>query len=479
MLIRTEHDDDSPARPPIPTQVVSNGEYYPLPKTRAQRQVDERLTEYADRFGRKLGLSRRAFLRSACGMAAAMVAMNDVFGAHSRWRGLKFFPGVTPAAAADPDTAAALLDTADDFIFDVQTHHVDVDGAWKARNPAAVRFFACLRSPACNDASFQLLSQQNFIKEVFMDSNTSVALLSGVPTRDERDSSLPPAAMAATRDLVNAMAGTQRMLSHGLVRPNLSKHRNLLEMVHQVDRLKIASWKAYTGATLGRGGWWLDNERIAYPMYALSLQLGIRNFCVHKGLPLGVFDDTYVRARDVAKAARDWPGINFIIYHSAYPYEDEFIAQRALIPTATNVYCELGSTFAQTVISNPTRTAHVLGKLAKTWGTDHLVWGTDSIWWGSPAWQIAAFKQFQIPAAIAEANGYPQLTLADKRNILGLTSARLYGIDAAAARTGFADDRLAQLKAEYRSTPAPSNETYGPADTAAAFRLMMGEVPTV
>src|SRR6266436_1820782 len=81
MLIRRRHNDEGPARTPIPTQVVSNGEYYPLPKTPAQRQVDERLNDYADRCGRKLGLSRRAFFRSACGMAAAMVAMNEVFGA--------------------------------------------------------------------------------------------------------------------------------------------------------------------------------------------------------------------------------------------------------------------------------------------------------------------------------------------------------------------------------------------------------------
>ena len=466
-------DAEGPARPPIPTQVVSNGEYYPLPKTLQQRQIDERLAEYADRFGRKLGLTRRAFLRTACGMAAAMLIMDEVFAAASGRRGRRYFPGVSIAEAADPDAAQALLTTADDFIFDVQTHHVDVDGEWVQRNPAAVRFFSCLRTPSsCDDTGLQLLSRQNFIKEVFCDSDTSVAVLSGVPTRNERDNSLPPEQIAATRDLVNEIAGSQRLLAHGLVRPNLGWRRNHRDMTFQARQLRIAAWKAYTGATLGRGGWWLDDES-AYRMYEHALHLGINNMCVHKGLPLGVFDDTYVRPRDVGRAATDWPQINFVIYHSGFPYENELVAQKALAPDTDNVYCELGSTFAQTVITNPTRTAEVLGKLAKAFGTDHLVWGTDSIWWGSPGWQIAAFKQFQIPDEIAERNGYPQLTDADKRKILGLTSAALYGLDPDVTRNQVSCDRLAQLKAESGNMLARSNAVYGPADTAAAFDLMM------
>jgi len=465
-------DDDGPARPPIPTQVVSNGEYYPLPKTGPQRQIDERLTELAERYGRKLGLSRRAFLRTTCGVAAALLAMDEVFAAASGRRGRRYFPRVTAAHAADPDAAEALLGSGDDFIFDVQTHHVDIDGEWVQRNPLAVFFFRCLRTPrTCSEDSLQLLSRQNFIKEVFCDSNTTVAVLSGVPTRDERDNALPPVQIAATRDLVNEMAGSQRLLAHGLVRPNLGWRRNRRDMTYQVRQLGIAAWKAYTGATLGRGGWWLDDES-AYRMYEHSLHLGIRNMCVHKGLPLGVFDDTYVRPRDVARAATDWPAINFIIYHSAFPYEDELVAQKTLAPAIDNVYCELGSTIAQTIITNPTRTAHVLGKLAKAFGADHLVWGTDSIWWGSPAWQIAAFKQFQIPDEIADQNGYTPLSDADKRHILGLTSARLYNIDPGAVRNQVACDRISSLKAELGTSLTRSNQTYGPADIQAAFRLM-------
>src|SRR5262245_32571512 len=63
-------------------------------------------------------------------------------------------------------------------------------------------------------------------------------------------------------------------------------------------------------------------------------------------------------------------------------------------------------------------------------GEDRIVFGSDSVWYGSPQWQIEALWRFQIPAAMREKYGYPELTEAAKRKILGLTSAKLYGITA-------------------------------------------------
>src|SRR5437016_259287 len=65
---------------PVPTQVVSNGEYFPLPQTLQQRQVELRIAELATEASRRLGMSRRRFLASSGGMAAAFIAMNEVFG---------------------------------------------------------------------------------------------------------------------------------------------------------------------------------------------------------------------------------------------------------------------------------------------------------------------------------------------------------------------------------------------------------------
>jgi hypothetical protein len=79
--------------------------------------------------------------------------------------------------------------------------------------------------------------------------------------------------------------------------------------------------------------------------------------------------------------------------------------------------------------------AHIMGQLMKYLGPDRIVFGSDAVWYGSPQWQIDAFWRFQIPEEMREQYGYPEITVEDKRKILGLNSARLYGITA----TGAAD----------------------------------------
>src|SRR5499426_4138076 len=97
-LKRTAPAETAAFRSPIPTQVVSNGEYNPLPQSREQQRVEARIKEMADQLGQRHGLSRRSFLASAAGMAAAFIAMNEVFGSVFE---------VAPAEAAEPGVALA------------------------------------------------------------------------------------------------------------------------------------------------------------------------------------------------------------------------------------------------------------------------------------------------------------------------------------------------------------------------------------
>src|SRR5256885_13656005 len=53
---------------PVPTQVVSNGEYFPLPQTLQQRQVELRIAELATEASRRLGMSRRRVFASSGGV---------------------------------------------------------------------------------------------------------------------------------------------------------------------------------------------------------------------------------------------------------------------------------------------------------------------------------------------------------------------------------------------------------------------------
>ena len=70
-----------PHTTPIPTQIVSSDEYIPAPQSEKQKQVEARLLDMGEEFGKPQGLDRREFFQTAAGMAAAFVAMNDTFGA--------------------------------------------------------------------------------------------------------------------------------------------------------------------------------------------------------------------------------------------------------------------------------------------------------------------------------------------------------------------------------------------------------------
>ena len=73
---------------PIPTQSVSSDEFMPAPQTEKQREFEARIKEYGSELARHQGMSRRAFFKTAAGMAAAFVAMNETYG-----RSLRSKPG--------------------------------------------------------------------------------------------------------------------------------------------------------------------------------------------------------------------------------------------------------------------------------------------------------------------------------------------------------------------------------------------------
>ena len=106
-------------RTPIPTQIVSSDEFYPDPQNERQREVEARLLGMADDLGGKQGLDRRRFFQTAAGMAAAFVAMNEVYG--------PLFE-VSKAEAATPAMAQERADALkDQFIMDMHTHFLRDD----------------------------------------------------------------------------------------------------------------------------------------------------------------------------------------------------------------------------------------------------------------------------------------------------------------------------------------------------------------
>ena len=63
-LAQTEPAEKLDFKSPVPTRMVSNGEFNPLPQTRRQRQFEERLKDLSEASAGTLGMDRRQFLRT-------------------------------------------------------------------------------------------------------------------------------------------------------------------------------------------------------------------------------------------------------------------------------------------------------------------------------------------------------------------------------------------------------------------------------
>src|SRR5215467_1308118 len=99
-------------RSPIPMQIISNGEFMPLPQTKQQLEVERRLRASAQTHARRFGMNSASYLRSKFGMAAAFMAMNDVHGDY-------FQTG--PKEANDPEAVKQRTDRySSQFVFDAQ-----------------------------------------------------------------------------------------------------------------------------------------------------------------------------------------------------------------------------------------------------------------------------------------------------------------------------------------------------------------------
>src|SRR5262245_3047557 len=155
---RCEIDSRLESPLPIPTQIVSNEEFIPPPQSAQQLEVEARVLDMAGREAKGHGLSRREFLRTGSGMAAALLAMNQVFG--------ECFE-VSPEEVKD-EAAYRERWPKDQFIFDVQTHHVNVEPRWYEGAPEgkeAENFFRSLR-PQAKDlkAVIELLNRDHYVK---------------------------------------------------------------------------------------------------------------------------------------------------------------------------------------------------------------------------------------------------------------------------------------------------------------------------
>src|SRR5580765_1204851 len=195
-------------RGPIPTQCVSSDEFMPVPQTPQQRRVEARLKEFGSQLARRHGVTRRQFFRTASGMAAAFLAMNEVYGA---------LYDVTWAEAQTPEQAKERAGAlAKQFVMDCHTHFLRDDTRIMGfvRQRQAVGKAGWNPALAGKEQTIEDLKFANYYKEVFLDSDTKVALISGSPSDIAEDWFLTNEMKATARAKVNQEAGTRRMLAH-------------------------------------------------------------------------------------------------------------------------------------------------------------------------------------------------------------------------------------------------------------------------
>ena len=456
--------DPSGQRLPIKLDSTSNGEFAPLPLSTANHAANQLAQENASANARHLHLGRRAFMVSLCGAASTLLAFNKANSAFGKHGG---YFDVPADAALDPQLAQAALDGTE-FIFDVQGHYVRPGGA------QALKARCTVAHENLDRDYMHCIGADQFIKDVFLDSDTDMMVLSFVPSqRDAEPLSIEEA--DATRQIIEDMQGSPRLLLHGRVNPN--QDGDLQAMDELAERWQVSAWKTYTQWGPHGQGFFMTDENSGIPFVENARRLGIKNICIHKGIPFGQESYQHSLCDDIGPIARLFPDVNFLIYHSGWvpgkaegPYDpqhneglDSLIRslQASEIPRNSNVYAELGSTW-RGLMRDPNSAAHAIGKLLKYVGEDNVLWGTDSIWYGSPQDQIQAFRTFQISPEWQERYGYPALTPAVRAKIFGLNAIRPYPVRPDLMQRIAATDHIGVQKSVYQTQPDPHFATHGP-----------------
>jgi uncharacterized protein len=447
---------------PIKWDAVSNGEFVPTPPSWLVREAQRRTLEHIEREARRRGIDRRIFLKGLCG-SATMLSMlaacsSESTSSSSPTIGSTTAPAGTfsvPSEATTSTTAAGEILGGDEFVFDVQTHLLETapGGVGEAISSFALGF----PYANCGDAdALDCFRTDHWLEEIFGRSDTSMAIISAIPIVVDPNP-LSTAVMAEAKRVAERVCGDGRILLHGQANPNVGEIGATVDgMRALVDEYPIAAWKVYTHIPGGRP-WYLDDHdpeavQCGRAFLDAVMDIGPRIVCVHKGFGgLGggtAFD--YASPIDIGPAARAYPEIDFIVYHSGFesggregPYADaspgeqrtvfgvdrfiQTLRDHDLGPDG-NVYAELGSTW-RAVMQEPDTAGHVVGKLLAQLGPERICWGTDSIWYGTPQDQIEAFRTFEISEEAQERFAYPALDAAAKRRIFGLNSAQVYGVE--------------------------------------------------
>jgi hypothetical protein len=350
---------------PVDVLPCSNEEYFPPPPSKEQLAIMSIADAEVERQRRRFALSRRQFVRTAAATTIGFWAIDVV-------RMGKFGNYGHAVSAGRPDACdlewagrkglETVRNLPGEFIFDVQSHHVDPDGMWRVTNPAIHAFFAAVwpqGSPVLGGGvggeggepdPIENLSRFHYLKEIFLDSATSASVLSVVPTSPDTRNPLPLAEAAETVHLVNELARSRRCVMHAFVMPNRGSGGNttpsmkplfldeeLQLMMERASQYRgiLRGWKTYCawGDVPNASGWFLDTDTgMAFLEQVRAVSRRYKEIppvvATHKGFALPGFDQRAATPRDIGPAAKQFRDVRFLVYHSGYDIGDTQRAYR-------------------------------------------------------------------------------------------------------------------------------------------------------
>jgi predicted TIM-barrel fold metal-dependent hydrolase len=389
-------------------------------------------------------LSRRSMLKLAAASAAGLTFLQRRSQA-SPLTGEMFLDRTAVERIADRDASAIKPPV----LIDLQTHVWWRAGGIGKMTPRGENFLKTLAGARAavigRPVPVADMGRVMFFDDIFMQSQTDMAFLNSFGMRAAFDGVdlFPPREAAMIRSMAPA-----RIKVLGCVDPPDGKSA-VESLIYQCETIKIDGLKLYPPGPDTRG-WRMDDEKNTYPLYEVLRKHGVKNITVHKGLP-GLFLEEFCHTDDLARAAADFPDLNFIAFHCSYPWDAE-LAEHGRKSKAKNIYAEMGG-MARVMVQEPERFATMMGTLMDGLGADHILWGTDTPVIGPPHWQIQGFQAFTIPDAMIEKKKYQQLTPDVKNKILGENVARLFKIDVKAAKKAVENDLLYKLREDGNPLP--------------------------
>ena len=467
-----QHWPDPPEDVAIDVMPASNGEFIPPDPTPDQIRIMALQNEKIEEVRRRFGMSRRQFVRTAAAYSIGVWAIDQVTG--GKYGRYAFADGTKTTAACDLENPGSqLANLPGEFILDTQGHTLDTDGKWRTQNPGFEFFLMQWTSQSMGHEAgvdgngphgfgagefdhIENLSRYHYMKEMFLDSSTTVSLLTALPDLPDELNILPTKYAAETRDLINTLSNSERCFIHAFSQPNRGFQGQGQTPTHQQEDfdwmasaagpLDIRGWKLYCGwgdPAPNINGWWFDDDM------GIAIVEHIRNIhqklarpavvCTHKGLAFnGTFDSAKFSPRDMGPIGRMFPDITFYTYHSAYdgelqlPYAgddkanssnrgvDAFIKSLRengldagrFIPAglehgnSPNMYAELGTAWWN-VMNDASQAVHLLGKLIQHVGPRRMVLGTDCIWYGNPQSQYVMLRALQFTNEAKELYNLP------------------------------------------------------------------------